>query len=180
MLVRADHGGVGAERPVLAIGPIAAGPQPAQDLPPGPITGPAAMPVIDGLPVPEPLRQVPPRAAGPGPEEDPVDHHPVIQPPATSRRIGGHEHPEPLPFLIRHVVAIRSIKHCTDLHQPEIKIHGARPRPKLLPVRQAVMGMTWCFAGSAGRRSGYFKVSGIETPMRWKAWRWAAVGSVSI
>jgi hypothetical protein len=49
------------------------------------------MPVIDGLPVPEPLGQVPPRAPGPGTEEDPVDHHPVIGLPATpaaDRRAG--------------------------------------------------------------------------------------------
>ena len=41
-------------------------------------------------------------------------------------------------------------------------------------------GLTWCFAGLAGFCSGYFKVSGIGTPIRSKAWRWALVGSVSI
>src|SRR6516165_3887817 len=43
VLVRADHGGIGAKRPVLPLGLIAAGPQPVQDLPPGPVTRPAAM-----------------------------------------------------------------------------------------------------------------------------------------
>ena len=127
MLVRADHRGIGAERPVLALGLIAADPQPVQDLLPGPVTRPAAMPVIDSLPVPEPLRQVTLRATGPGPEEDPVDHHPVVGPPAAPQRIGGQEHPQPLPFLIRQIVAIQSIEHRTDLHQPGIKIHGTRP-----------------------------------------------------
>ena len=97
------------------------------DLLPGPVTRPAAMPIIDSLPVPEPLRQVMLRATGPGPEEDPVDHHPVIGPPAAPQRIDGQEHPQPLPFLSRQIVADQSIKHRTDLHQPGIKIHGTRP-----------------------------------------------------
>jgi len=42
MLVRAGHGGIGAERPVLALGLIAVGPQPVQDLLPGPVTRPEA------------------------------------------------------------------------------------------------------------------------------------------
>ena len=92
-----------------------------------PLLAAQAVTVIDGLPVPEPLRQVPPGAAGPGPEEDPVDHHPVVQPPAAPRRIGAQKAPRPLPFLIRQIVAIQSIRHRTDLHQPGIKIHGTRP-----------------------------------------------------
>jgi hypothetical protein len=60
---------------------------------------------------PEPRRQIPPRAAGPGPEEDPVDHHPVIGPVATARRIGGQESPQPLPFLIRQIMTIQPLKH---------------------------------------------------------------------
>jgi hypothetical protein len=52
--------------------------------------------------------------------------------------------------------------------------------PKLRPVRWAVRGLTWCFAGLAGWRSGYFKVSGIGAPRSVKASRWVLVGSVSI
>ena len=86
------------------------------------------MPVIDGLPVPEALRQVPPRAARPGPEEDPVDHRPVIGPPAAAPlRAGGQEHPQALPFLIGQVMAIQSIKHRPDLQDSTSKIHGTRP-----------------------------------------------------
>src|ERR1019366_2153899 len=59
------------------------------------------MPVIDRLPVPEALGQVPPRAPCPGAEEDPVDHHPVIRPAATPRRISEQKHPQTPPFLIR-------------------------------------------------------------------------------
>ena len=47
-------------------GLIAPGPQPIQDHLPGPVAGPAAMPVINRLPVPGPLRQVPPRVARSG------------------------------------------------------------------------------------------------------------------
>jgi len=61
VLVHADHGGVGAEGPVRALGLIAPGSQPAQDLLPGPVQRPAAMPVISGLPVPVLPGQVTPR-----------------------------------------------------------------------------------------------------------------------
>ena len=43
-----------------------------------------------------------------------------------------------------------------------------------------ILGLTWRFAGLAGWRSGYFKVSGIAAPSSLKAWRWALVGSVSM
>src|SRR2546430_17532481 len=85
------------------------------------------MPVIDGLPVPEPLRQIAPRAPSPGPEEDPVNYLPVIGPSATARRISGQEPPQAVPLLISQIMAIQQIKHRTDLHDPAVKIH--RPRP---------------------------------------------------
>ena len=78
------------------LGLIAPGPQPVQDLLPGPVQRPAAMPVIGGLPVPVLTRQVTPRAAGPGAEHDPVDHHPVITPAAARPRICGHHRQQPL------------------------------------------------------------------------------------
>src|SRR5438046_5814070 len=100
------------------------------------------MPVIDGLPVAEPLRQIPPRASRPGPEEDPVDHLPVIRPPATPRRISGQEHPQALPFLISKVMAIQQIKHHTDLHDPATKIHGTRPSAGSQPRPAAQVEMS--------------------------------------
>lgn len=42
------------------------------------------MALVDGLPAPEPLRQVPPWDARTDPEQDPVDHHPVVTPAAAS------------------------------------------------------------------------------------------------
>ena len=109
MLVRADHGGIGADRPLWSLGPIAPYPQPVQDLPPGPVQGPAAMPVISGLPVPVLTRQITP--AGTGPEQDPVDHHPVIGPPPAPPRIGGHHRQQPLPFLTGQVMPVQAIIH---------------------------------------------------------------------
>src|SRR5438034_680754 len=93
------------------------------------------MPVIDGLPVPEPLRQIAPAAPGPGPEEDPVDNLPVIGPPATARRISGQEPPQAVPLLISQIMAIQQIKHRTDLHDPAVKIHGTRPSPTVIVAR---------------------------------------------
>jgi len=52
--------------------------------------------------------------------------------------------------------------------------------PKLRPIRQAILGLTWDFTAADGWRSGYFKVSGIGVPMSSKACRWALVGSASI
>jgi hypothetical protein len=76
------------------------------------------------------LRQVPPRAARPGAEEDPVDYHPVICPPPAARRIGRQEHPQVLPFFLRQVMAIQAIKHPADLHDSAAKTHGTRPSPR--------------------------------------------------
>src|SRR6266566_9642617 len=86
------------------------------------------MPVIHGLPVPEPRWQITPRAPRPGAEENPVNHRPVITPPAAPRRISGQKPPQALPLLISQVMAFQSVKHRTDLHDPATKIHGTRPR----------------------------------------------------
>ena len=111
VLVRAHHGGVRAEGPVFPLGLIAPGPQRIQDLFPGPIQRPAAMPPIDALPVPEPRRQVTPRAAGPGTEQDPINHHAVIVPPVPLSRMRGHQRRQPRPFLIGQVMTTQMIIH---------------------------------------------------------------------
>src|ERR1017187_783472 len=73
VLTGAGDRGIGAHRPVPALSLITSGPQSVQDSLPGAVQRPPAMPVIDRLPVPEALGQVPPRAARPGAEEDPDD-----------------------------------------------------------------------------------------------------------
>src|SRR6266516_7929513 len=107
------------------------------------------MPVIHGLPVPEPLWQIAPRAPRPGAEENPVNHRPVITPPAAPRWISGQEPPQALPLLISQVMAFQSVKHRTDLHDPDTKIHGTRPSGR--PRRAAHRGGRVAVAGHALR-----------------------------
>jgi hypothetical protein len=109
--VRADHGGIRAHRPVRAVGLVAPGPQDVPDPRPGPIQRPAAMPPIDGAPVPEPRGQVPPRAPGPGPEQDPLDHHPVVIPAMPLPRMRRQQRRQPAPLLIGQGMTIQQIIH---------------------------------------------------------------------
>ena len=67
------------------------------------------MPVIHGLPVPEPLREVPPWAPGPGPEEDPVDHQPVIIPSVPLPRMPRQHRLQPRPFPITKVMPLQTV-----------------------------------------------------------------------
>src|SRR6266487_3754376 len=129
MLVGAGDGRVGADRPILALSLITAGPQPIQDLFPRTIQRPATMPVIDRLPVPVALRQIPPRTPCPGTEDHPVDHRPMAPPPATSPRRGRGQQPlQPLPLLVRQIMTIQPLTHTQTVYQyPSIKIHGTRP-----------------------------------------------------
>jgi hypothetical protein len=129
------------------------------------------MPVIDGLPVPEALRQVPPRAARPGTEEDPVDHRPVITPPAALPGIGGQERPQPQ-YLTKHVADCHQaqtdaqrahVERLTDALQYEPCSprcanwlrHGVQPknaRPGLTPGACKGKAHRREYLGYAGRR----------------------------
>lgn len=105
MLVRTHHRGIHADRPARAPGPhhtglITPGLRHLQDHLPGPVIGPAAMPLIHRQPVAVLFRQVPPGAARPGPEQDPIDRLPVISPPAATPRIARQQRRQPLPLLI--------------------------------------------------------------------------------
>jgi len=111
VLMRAHDGGIGAHRPVRAFGLIAPGPQSVQDLRPGPVQRPAAMPPIDSAPVPKLRRQVPPRAPRPGPEQDPLDHHPVVIPAMPLPRMRRQQRPQPVPLHIRQGMTIQQIIH---------------------------------------------------------------------
>ena len=129
VLMGAGDRGISAHRPLLILGLVAPGPQPVQELLPGPVQRPAAMPVVHGLPISSRSSPAGPATGSqPGHGRRPVDHGPVISPPAAARLIHGQEHPQVLPFLTRQVMAIQAIKHPTDLHDAPIKIHGTRPR----------------------------------------------------
>lgn len=60
-------------------------------------------PVIDRLPRAEPFGQVTPLHAGPDPVKDPVDHLPVVPPPATTPVADRQERPQPFPLGITEI-----------------------------------------------------------------------------
>src|SRR2546421_4780351 len=54
------HGAIHRDRPIHALLPVTAAPQLSEDLRPHPLDRPAAMPVVDRLPVPAAVGQIPP------------------------------------------------------------------------------------------------------------------------
>jgi hypothetical protein len=116
VLMGAHHGGVHAHRPVLSLGLIASGPQPVQDFLPGAVHRPAAMPVVDGLPVPVAGRQ----DVGPDPEEHPVDDRPVIGPSAAPSWVDRQQRGQPFPLGIGQVMTIQAIFHRAGIQQSTI------------------------------------------------------------
>jgi hypothetical protein len=107
------------------------GAQLVQDLLPGSVPRPAAVPVIDGLPVPEPLRQVPPRPLCPGPEEDPVNHQPVIIPPVPMPRMTWQQRLPPRPLRISQVMPLEPfIIHGAIKAETPGNIYETRSRPR--------------------------------------------------
>jgi hypothetical protein len=105
----------------------------------GPIAGytaaalpPSARPApLSPQPSPPPVtrRKITPWTARPGPEDDPVDHQPMIQPPATpNRNHRGQERPKPPPLLIGQIMTIQRIRHRTYLHEPTQRSTGHAPR----------------------------------------------------
>jgi len=127
VLVRPDDRRVHCHRPRRAVRLIAAGAQPVQDLLPRPVAAPAAVPVIDRLPVPEPPGQIPPRAPRPGPEENPVQDQPVIIPPMSLPRMGRQQRFQPRPLRITEVMPLQPV-HIHGVIQAETttKIYGTR------------------------------------------------------
>src|SRR6266487_806287 len=86
------------------------------------------MPLIHGLPRPEPLRKIPPRQTRPYPEQHPVDHPPMITPPPTPVVTDRQERLQPLPLLITEVTP--------PIHNPtnESVIDRTRPSRGRPPV----------------------------------------------
>src|SRR3954462_8251820 len=129
MLVGAGDGRIGADRPILPLSLIGPGPQGIKDLLPRPIQRPAAMPVIDRLPVPVAGGQIPPRTPRTSPEINPVDHRAVIVPTVSLPRMRGQQRREQLPLFIRQIMTIQTFIeiHPDGLPNPKIKIYGTRP-----------------------------------------------------
>src|SRR5829696_5907084 len=83
------------------------------------------MPVVDGLPVSVDRWHIPPRQTATGPPEHPVDHRPVIGPPATpTRGLDRQQRLQPGPLRVGQVM---TIKHTLRLPHPPAKIRGTRP-----------------------------------------------------
>ncbi|GAA4611163.1 hypothetical protein GCM10023195_47140 [Actinoallomurus liliacearum] len=100
MLVCPHDGGVDADGPIQPADRIVVDLQMGQDRIEGAVTGPPAIPLIDGFPVPIPLGQVPPRRAGGQLPQHPVQHGAVIQPPPAAGRLGRQQRLDPLPGRI--------------------------------------------------------------------------------
>ena len=131
VLMGSDHPAVHPDRLVRAFGHVGVAAQFVEDANQGAVAGPAAMPVVDGLPRPERGRHVPPRDATPGPPEHPVEHHAVISPPPTpARSLIGKQRFQPGPFLVGQIMAMQ---HEKDLPHPAVMIRGTRSNPE--PIR---------------------------------------------
>lgn len=70
---------------------------------PRPVGRPQPVAFIDGLPGREPFGQVTPLHAGPHSVQNPVDHLPVVPPPATTTVTDRQERPQPFPLGIREI-----------------------------------------------------------------------------
>ncbi len=122
-----DHPGVDRDRPLRAFALVGVAAHLVEDPHPGAGSGPAAMPVVDGLPVPVLGRHVPPRHPTAGSPQHAVDHGPVIGPPSPPAScLAGQQRLQPSPFLVGQIVAI---KHGSGLPHPRATICGTRPSP---------------------------------------------------
>src|SRR3954447_17046854 len=93
------------------------------------------MPPVQGSEVSVAGRNIPPWRSGPGPPQDPVDHLPVIVPPAPAARRPVRQHRlQPDPLRISQIV---TIEHRPGLPNPPAKIGETRPRPGPHPVTEA-------------------------------------------
>jgi hypothetical protein len=103
MLMCADDGGVHRDVPVDLAYRIGRGLDLLEETFPGSVTRPQAVTLVDGFPRTEPVRQITPLHPGPHPVQNPVDHLPVIPPPATTTVADRQERPQPFPLSIRQI-----------------------------------------------------------------------------
>jgi hypothetical protein len=103
MLVSADDGGVDRDVPVDLTGPVDRGLDLLEQALPRSVRGPQPVAFIEGLPRAEPFGQVTPLNARPHPVQNPVDHLPVVSPPATAPVTDRQERSQPFPRGIRQV-----------------------------------------------------------------------------
>jgi hypothetical protein len=139
VLMGTDHRGVHPHRPLHCVTGlrvlITTAAQLIKDPGPGPIRRPAAMPMVDGLPVPVVTMQIPPRTAGTSPPQHPIDHRSMIGPPPTAHpgAASGQATTVPAaPTLPQSNHGDRAPRR--DLPHPTRKIHGTRPNASPAPT----------------------------------------------
>ncbi len=126
-----------ADNPLLALVLIGSATQLIENPLPRPITRPAAMPVINGLPVPVSTRQVPPRSTTAGSPEHPIDHHAVIGPPATpTRNPIGQQRLQTSPLIIGQIMR-SSITRIYRTGPPRFTGHALVDSPSSRPTRRS-------------------------------------------
>lgn len=103
MLMRADDGGVDRDVPVDLACCIGRSLDLLKQTLPGAVCRPQAMAFVDGLPRPETFGQITPLHPGPHPVQNPIDHLPVIPPPATTPIADRQERPKLFPLGIRQI-----------------------------------------------------------------------------
>lgn len=81
---------------------------------PGSVGGPQPVAFIDGLPRPEPFGQVTPLHAGPHPVQNPVDHLPMVPPPARTPVADRQERPQPFSLGITQITPPHDRKNDPD------------------------------------------------------------------
>ena len=114
MLVSPDIRRVDRERPLQGADRVILDDHVLKDLLPGAILGPDPQSFVQRLPRPVLLRHVPPRRPGPQTPQDPVDHLPVIPPPATPTTIRRRQQRlDPRPRHIRQLTT-------PNTHEPDI------------------------------------------------------------
>lgn len=99
--MRAHDRRVHADHPIDIASSVRSGQQRRKDPVPRAVDGKLAVSFPDGLPRPEPIRQIPPGHPGPVPEDDALDHLAVITPRTTSTPHPRHQPFEPFPLRIR-------------------------------------------------------------------------------
>src|SRR5919112_69485 len=112
VLVGPHDGGVDHDVPVDLPDGIRAGLGMGQQALPGPISLPAAEPLIAGLPGPIALGQIPPRHPGGQLPQDSVDHLAMVGPLATRATVGWQQWGDLSPGLVSELVAA---DHATSL-----------------------------------------------------------------
>ena len=145
-----NHRAVHTQRPLTDTvhGVITADPQRIEHRPPGAITRPAAVPVVDRLPIPVTGRKITPRRARPSPPHHPVHDQAVIHPPAApNRRPIRKQRLQNQPIRITQVM---TGMHHKCLADPNPHIHGTRPSTTVA-LRGGGLG---CGSGIVGRGVG--------------------------